>query len=165
MKRVVFLDIDGVLNSNFWNTTHSKEISDGTLVDDEKIKLLAQIITSTSAQMILHSGWRFWFHDEMKPLTHEASNLTEILAAHGLRIDGKTPDLTTPEIRITKKFSRVKADEILLWLEENPDTEGWVVLDDLDLGNAAISSHQVKTDSSTGLTESDVCKAKEIYSR
>ena len=31
MKKIVFLDIDGVLNSNFWNENHQKEISDGTL--------------------------------------------------------------------------------------------------------------------------------------
>ena len=30
--KVIFLDIDGVLNSNFWNDTHQREISDGTLL-------------------------------------------------------------------------------------------------------------------------------------
>ena len=37
MKKVIFLDIDGVLNSNFWNENHQREISDGTLIDEEKI--------------------------------------------------------------------------------------------------------------------------------
>ena len=31
--KVIFLDIDGVLNSNFWNDTHQREISDGTLIE------------------------------------------------------------------------------------------------------------------------------------
>ena len=30
------LDIDGVLNSNFWNESHQTEISNGTLIDEEK---------------------------------------------------------------------------------------------------------------------------------
>ena len=34
MKRVLFLDIDGVLNSHFWTDRHQKEISDGTLIDE-----------------------------------------------------------------------------------------------------------------------------------
>jgi histidinol phosphatase-like enzyme len=37
MMKVVFLDVDGVLNSDFWNDIHQKEISDGTLIDEEKI--------------------------------------------------------------------------------------------------------------------------------
>lgn len=47
MKRVLFLDIDGVLNSNIWNDSHQKEISDGTLIDEEKIKILAPLIKRT----------------------------------------------------------------------------------------------------------------------
>lgn len=62
MTRVVFLDIDGVLNSNFWNDTHQREISDGTLIDGEKIKLLAWLVKSTKAKIILHSGWRQMCH-------------------------------------------------------------------------------------------------------
>lgn len=61
MTKVIFLDIDGVLNSNFWNENHQKEISDGTLIDGEKIKLLAQLVYRTNAKIILHSGWRIWF--------------------------------------------------------------------------------------------------------
>lgn len=38
MRRIIFLDIDGVLNSNLWNNTQQKEISDGTLIDEEKVE-------------------------------------------------------------------------------------------------------------------------------
>ena len=44
MSNVLFLDIDGVLNSNFWNESHQAEISDGTLIDEEKIKLIARLV-------------------------------------------------------------------------------------------------------------------------
>ena len=49
-----------------------------------------------------------------------------------------TPDLTTDEIRKTKKFSKVKADEILMWLKNCPDVYSWVVLDDLELHNDSV---------------------------
>ena len=117
MMRVLFLDIDGVLNSNFWNGSHQREISDGTLIDEEKVKILVPLIKRTNAKIILHSGWRIWFDAELKPLRTEAKRLIDIFAKEGLFIDGLTPDLTTEEIRRSKKFSLVKAEEILLWLE------------------------------------------------
>lgn len=46
MRNIIFLDIDGVLNSNFWNKSHQREISDGSLIDVEKIKLLAELVRS-----------------------------------------------------------------------------------------------------------------------
>ena len=55
MTRVLFLDIDGVFNSNFWNDSHQKEISNGTLIDEEKIKILAPLIKRTDAKVVLHS--------------------------------------------------------------------------------------------------------------
>lgn len=79
MSKVLFLDIDGVLNSNFWNDSHQTEISDGTLIDAEKIKLLALLVKETNAEIILHSGWRFWFDAELKPLCTKASKLVEQL--------------------------------------------------------------------------------------
>lgn len=156
MSKVLFLDIDGVLNSNFWNDSHQTEISDGTLIDEEKIRLLALLVKETGAKIILHSGWRFWFDAELKPLCTEAAKLSELLAKESLHISGVTPDLTTEEIRKTKKFSLVKADEILTWIKLHNDVTEWVVLDDLDLHNNQIRQHQVQTDQTIGLTLEDV---------
>ena len=97
--KVLFLDIDGVLNSSYWNETHQKEISAGTLLDEEKIKILASLINKTKAKIILHSGWRFWFDDKLCPLCTQARSLVEMLANEGLSIDGLTPDFTTEEIK------------------------------------------------------------------
>ena len=162
MKRVLFLDIDGVLNSNFWNDSHQREISDGTLIDEEKVKILASLVKRTNAEIILHSGWRIWFDAELKPLRTEAKRLIDIFAKEGLSIEGVTPDLTTEEIRRSKKLSLAKAEEILLWLKTNDDVAGWVVLDDLDLHNEQIGKHQVMPDQAIGLTLEDVEKAERV---
>lgn len=162
MSKVLFLDIDGVLNSNFGNDSHRAEISDGTLIDEEKIKLLAVLVKETGAKIILHSGWRFWFDTELKPLCTEANKLVELLAKENLYISSVTPDLTTEEIRKTKKFSLVKADEILLWLSLHNNIAKWVVLDDLDLHNEQLKQHQVKTDPTIGLTLEDVKQAVKL---
>lgn len=162
MSKVIFLDIDGVLNSNFWNATHTKELSDGTLIDAEKVALLGGLMRRTGAQLILHSGWRFWYDGDCKPLRAESARLSAMLADEGMTIAGVTPDLTTEEIRRTKKFSLVKAQEILAWVAQHPETTGWVVLEDLDLHNAEVARHQVMTDQTVGMTEADVETAVRI---
>ena len=158
MSNVIFLDVDGVLNSKFWDNEHQREISNGKYIDSEAVKLLGSLVKRTNAKIILHSGWRFWFDETMKPLRPEAEFFANAMKKVGITIAGVTPDLTTEEIRKTKKFSLVKADEIFLWLKENP-TDNWVVLDDLELHNSEIEKHQVKTDAEVGLTTKDVEKA------
>ena len=73
-----------------------------------------------------------------------------------------TPDFSTEEIRKSKKFSLVKASEILAWLSEHKEIDKWIVIDDLDLHNPEIEAHQIKTDSSIGLTIEDIQKAEKI---
>ena len=90
--------------------------------------------------------------------------MVESLSKENLYISGITPDLTTDEIRKTKKFSLVKADEILLWLKLHNNVTEWVVLDDLDLHNDQIKQHQVKTDQTIGLTLENVKQAVKILS-
>lgn len=74
--------------------------------------LLGQLIRNTSAKVILHSGWKFWFDSEVKPLRREAERLISMLEKEGIKVNGVTPDHTTEEIRKSKKFSLVKASEI-----------------------------------------------------
>lgn len=154
--KVIFLDVDGVLNSNFWVEDNQKEISEDTLIEKEKVELLRQIVCETGASIVMHSGWRFWFDENLKPKRKEAKQFLTILQNHELKIFSVTQDFATEEIRKTKKFSLVKAKEILAWIEMHPEIEKWLVIDDLDLNNGEVERHQLKTDSTIGLTEEDV---------
>ena len=163
MTNVIFLDIDGVLNHGFPETEKGEVREDG-LIEQDKVKLLAGLVEEADAKLILHSGWRFWFDETMKPLHKNAEILVLALANENLALSGKTPDLTTPEIRKTKKFSRVKASEILLWVKMNTP-ENWIVLDDLPLHSAEIEKHQIQVDGKTGLTVQDINRAKVLFGR
>lgn len=156
MSKVIFLDIDGVLNSNFWNDTHQLEISDGTLIDREKVKLLGELVRRTGAEIVLHSGWKYWFDDGLNPLRPESEKLQTLLLEEGLRISSVTPDYATEEIKRAKKFSLIKAKEILAYVKKHPDVESWVVIDDLDLHNAEVERHQLRTDAQVGLTVEEI---------
>ena len=71
MQNIIFLDIDGVLNSKFWDEEHQREISDGKLVDADAVRLLAGLVKKVDAKLILHSGWRFWFDENLGNLLLE----------------------------------------------------------------------------------------------
>lgn len=154
--KVIFLDIDGVLNSNFWNETHQLEISNGELLEDEKVALLAKIVRETNAAIVLHSAWRFWFNGNLQPIRKEAENLIKLFKKYNISIYDKTPDLSDDEIKRTKKFSLIKAKEIITWLAGQREVESFLVLDDLDLHDEEITKYQIRTDSAVGLTEKEV---------
>lgn len=163
--KIVFLDVDGVLNSNFWNDSHQKEISAGVLIDEEKVRLLAEIIARTNARIILHSGWRFWLDEQFMPLRKEATHFTMLMKKYKLEFFDRTPDLRTEEVLRTNKLSLVKASEILSWLSAHEDIERYLVLEDLDLHNDVVRAHQVQTDQTRGLTREDVEQAVHFLSR
>lgn len=156
--KVLFLDVDGVLNSN----RRRLEIGSGEYLDEEKVKLLSAIVRQTGAAVVLHSGWRFWFNEALEPVRREAVNLSSLLAKYGVRIYDKTPDFSNEPIRKAKKFSLVKADEILSWLENHSGVENYIVLDDLDLHNERLARRQIQTDSADGLTKGDVSRAVQM---
>lgn len=156
--KVLFLDVDGVFNSN----RRSLEISSGEYLDEEKVKLLSKIIRQTGAVVVLHSAWRFWFNEAMEPMRKEASDFSLLLGKYGIRLYDRTPDFSTEEIKKTRKFSLVKADEILSWLNSHSNVENYIVLDDLNLHNELLAQHQIQTDSVEGLTEENVSQAVQM---
>lgn len=165
MMRVLFLDIDGVLNSETWNAAHPVEIAQGILIDRAAVGLLARLVQETKAQIILHSGWRMWFDAQLRPLRREAEILVRLFSENGISIADRTPDLTTEEIRQSRRFSLVKGEEIMAWLAGRSDVEAWVVLDDLALPGEQLRLHQVQTDPALGLALQDIEKAKQLLMR
>lgn len=158
-RKIIFLDIDGVLNSNDFSEEVTKEYS----VNAEKVRILASIINRTKAEIVLHSAWRFWFDEKLNPIAKGGEILSRALLANNLRISGITPDLSTEEIRKTKKFSKVKANEIKSWLIKNPDVDNWIVIDDLNLNDEDIRRRQIRPDSKMGLTEDDIGVASKLF--
>lgn len=159
---IIFLVIDGGLNSNFWNDVHQKEISDETLIDIEKIKLLSSLVSEYAAKVILHFGWKYWFDSNGIPLRVESERLKAMLLECRIKIEGITPDLASHEIKRTKQYSLVKAEEILQWLSEHLACK-WIVIEDLDLHNEEIRKHQIMTDANVGLTEYDIEEARKLF--
>ena len=50
-------------------------------------------------------------------------------------------ELLYEDIKKTQTFSKVKASEILSWLDRQSDIDSWVILEDLDLKNETVKKH------------------------
>lgn len=148
--KVIFLDIDGVLNSEKFLENNKNQP-----IDRNSVGILKNIIDKTGAVIVMSSGWRLWFDDNMLPHDGYSQCLYEILCEFNIKLFGKTPDFSTEEIRTRKTFSHVKAKEIIAWLNEHKFVDKYVVIDDLDLKNEEINAHLVKINGQVGITEAD----------
>lgn len=157
--KIIFLDVDGVLNSDFRS---QRQIASGQLIDEEKVQLLSKIVRRTGAELVLHSGWRFWLDDHLRPIRSEAEQLTELLKKYGMKLLDKTDDLSEKKSYLIPRLSLTKGDEILLWLQSHPEVKKYVILEDLDLHKLRLKSHHVQTDPCVGLIEEDVERAVTI---
>ena len=136
---ILFLDVDGVLNSR-----RTRETGDH-LPADEPVENLRRIVDATQrCTIVLSSTWR------LDAQQREA--LAAVLAMSGLSFSSVTPDLEAAH-------TGDRVDEILQWLREHPGptgvTRAWIALDDLDLlmmNPKLPSTHFVRTSDSIGLT-------------
>jgi hypothetical protein len=117
--KVIFLDIDGVLNCS-----STRERIDGIFfVEDQKIEYLKEIIECTGAVVVLSSTWRIgWAWMQHNPDYHDKhfEMLRDKLQEHGIQLFGRTP---------TSNHG-VRGLEIDEWLRHHSDVESFVILDD-----------------------------------
>lgn len=88
INNIIFLDIDGVLNSNkYFDSISNKEcmnlVDRLTLdIDVSKVKILLEVINKTNAKIVITSSWR-----RMKLYPY----IKERLISMGLPVVGETP--------------------------------------------------------------------------
>lgn len=109
--KIIFLDIDGVLNSDEYFDKISNLDIQGIEqeIDIEKVKLLKEAINETGAKVVLSSSWRY---------TRKGQQLKELLSNYEIYVD------STPFIQNERGL------EIKQWLSENQCIEDFVILDD-----------------------------------
>lgn len=133
--KVIFLDIDGVLNTN-----SDREIS------DDKLKLLSELVSKTGADVVLSSSWRYgWNKPELNQPGTRIYRLKQLL---------KDNDIV---IKDTIGLDLTKSIQIKNYLNTNM-ISNYVVLDDEPIDTANL----VKTDAEQGLTQSDCQKAYQL---
>jgi hypothetical protein len=136
--KVVFLDIDGVLNSHDWfNVTDTRRDSPEypeSHFDPKPVSLLNEITDRTGAVIVVSSTWR---------LGRSVSELRELLKSVGVTgyVTDKTPHLGGP-----------RGHDIYTWLQRpTGHVEAYVILDD-DSDMDPLARRHVKTTFDHGLT-------------
>lgn len=136
--KILFLDVDGVLNSQEYIYTHQR----GDAISPEMVERVNQIIDATGAQVVISSTWR---------LLHKMSILKQILESKGFK--GNIIDYT-PHLNY-KDFNR--GDEIAAWLKDK-NIDKFVILDDeSDMNN--LITNLVQTAFKTGIQDIHIQKA------
>jgi hypothetical protein len=152
--KLVFLDIDGVLNSDAW-FARSPPLEWGLdHLDPEAVARVDRLASATAARIVISSAWR---------LVYPLDEIRAMLAAKGLR----APIVDrTPEIPAEFAEGRVRAKEIARWLGaqalrargRDGAVESFVILDDLE-GFGHLERYCVRTRFATGLLDEHVVRA------
>ena len=133
--KVIFLDIDGVLNTN-----SDKEIS------NDKLKLLSELVSKTGAEIVLSSSWRNWWN-------HPKTNIPGSFITKWKKqfLDNNLSITLTTELECPKNLS---IEKFII----RHDVKCFIVLDDepIDISNL------VQTNGNVGLTQSDCQKAAHL---
>ena len=131
--KIIFLDIDGVLNSDEYIDRAKAQNLEGIRkhIDDEKVKLLKNAINETGAKTVLTSSWRN---------SKDIIPLRKLLASYGISFD------VTPFINWDRGL------EIKKWLAEHEQVEDYVILDDeiYDSFDTAMLEHLIKISNANG---------------
>lgn len=136
--KVIFLDIDGVLNSTKTSTAvggYPHELHHKYAFDWMAIKLLRRLADSSGVQFVLSSAWRLYFPFE------------EVAQAFELPIIDATPAASSDGTE--------RGYEIRDWLNAHPEVTNYVILDDYADMLEEQMSNFVKTDPHEGLGWND----------
>ena len=121
MKRIIFLDIDMVLNDTaFLRAAYdgaimlARDVGDAKLIDPVRVERLNRIIAETGAEVVISSSWR---------IQHPHPGVANLLAERGFvgTVIGETPGNESRSAAIRSAIDRHKPGR-------------WVVIDDIPMG-------------------------------
>ncbi|MBE6544233.1 MAG: hypothetical protein E7675_07505 [Ruminococcaceae bacterium] len=147
--KVIFLDIDGVMNSKSYDLERK---SDKGIMDPTRVELLKKIIDKTGAEIVLTSSWRRGWSRYENACFGGGKILWQEFSRAYIEVYDKTDELGD------------RTKEVKAWLEDNPETEEFVILDDIHFGWEDLDDRVVKTSYYTGrgLEEHHVNEAVKI---
>ena len=158
--KVIFLDVDGVLNSEVSREQERNNFDNWMEheVSEMHVNNLKKIVDATGAQIVLSSSWRF-DHPKATGRDFIVDPLMKVLdrklKAVGLDIIDVTPDLR----------GKIRGAEIQDWLDRHSEVERFVILDDdVDMMEEQ-KPFFVNTTFKNGLTEEMANKAIEILNK
>ena len=117
--KVIFLDIDGVLNSDkYWESikSYEKELTEMQReIDSECLNNLKKIVNITKAKIVITSSW--------KKTNRKYEEFKKYMIQNGISIYDKTPNSLQSSVN--------RGEEIRTWLEEHKgEVDNFIIIDD-----------------------------------
>ena len=134
--KLIFLDIDGVLNKK------SKDTPKTCVIEENHLDLLAKLVQKSGAEVVLSSSWRLAADEPWR----------DQLLRGGVSVSDQTVRLN----------GNNRQREILLYLEAHKDVESFVILDDQVERFGKLKKNRVLVNPRKGLTEANVSQALKI---
>ena len=135
-NKIVFLDVDGVLNNGTWAEEMYEQgvrVYHDDILHEPSLAQLRRIVDETGAVIVVSSSWR--------QITVAYQHLKEWLEKFDMEVYDKTPYV-----------GGMRGDDITAWFNRNPGIYQYVILDDDDDMNGHME-HLVQTDFDSGLTK------------
>lgn len=156
MRKVIFLDIDGVLNTKDWHCRMTKDTPKdefGYAFDPVAVANLARIIEETGADIVISSSWKFYGVAKLRQMWKKRNLPGKIIDI--------TPNTISDDMLLNANLNEVafgacRGNEIKEWLSKHQgEYSYYVIIDDYDDLLPEQESHTVLTDSLIGITERD----------
>lgn len=145
----LFLDFDGVVNSNNWCWSHERTTRDEWAhIDPERVEILNRLIEKLDCKVVISSTYR---------ILHNLADLRFGLTSKGAnfrhRIVGKTDQKGGP-------YMTARGCEIQRWMDKYPDHKLVIIDDSEDMGH--LLPFLVRTNPDAGIVEEDIQMAIDI---
>ncbi len=160
MRKVVFLDIDGVLNTKWWYTQMDRNTPKdkyGYAFDPNAVSNLKKIIDETGADIVISSSWKSFGISELEDMWQDRGLPGKLI--------GITPNTVSDEMLLNADLDHmelfsIRGTEIKEWLTKHgKHVSHYAIIDDMDNMLTEQRLHFVKTDPEIGITVDDAEKA------
>ena len=152
MRKILILDIDGVLNPKWWNRKKPVDRY-GCGFEPRAIANLCKIVSETNAEIVISSSWKCMGLKELQNMWIDRNLPGKVIDI--------TPDYLSDELLLNSEFDNIDAlynrgSEIKGWLMlHGDDVSHYAIIDDMDDILPEQQNHFVQADPDVGITKFD----------
>ena len=105
MRKIIFLDIDGVLSPRWWNSDKQSD-NYGCLFDAKAVANFAKIIEKTDAEIVVSSSWKLMGFQALQDMWKNRELPGEII--------GITPNYMSDELLLNADMNDTDIDSLCI---------------------------------------------------
>ena len=164
--KVIFLDIDGVLNTGWWYTQMDRNTPKdkyGYAFDPNAVANLKKIIDETGADIVISSSWKSFGFSELEDMWQDRGLPGKLI--------GITPNSVSDEMLLNADLDHmelfsIRGMEIKEWLTKHGKrVSQYAIIDDMNNMLPEQQPYFIQTNSEVGITDEDAERAISILSK